>query len=1353
MKGKTGKEKWKRLWAGILVLVLLCGNPVLAAEQEEAASPGLQDIYYEWQTEEEILALCDQGLDLEDFFQYTIWGFLTREDLETLIEQGKTLDDMYASMPMALSEGDKKIAGFSGSVSSALGSIPALGNGSHGPMLKIHLSGETAFCARFGAACRTGMVYMSVPLAEIGVDSGKERIIRGLLAQYAQAQSIYTGPANYIMTQAGIWLVQNGRWSGDPEQMAAEIKPLFSKTTDCPSVEFAADYFRAIAEWIDKPENQSLIEAVGLEAWANGPNQYLITATGEGGPIEEVGGFAHAELEKKDSETGKVITHDAQFTIYEWNGGSFEKSEIQMNREGEKYLSDDLFYTEENQGKFYIEESQAPADGNRTGYYGDFEGGAKRRYEVEVEKTMKGEAIVLTNQGGSFLNERVVGSIAVKKVDIEADAYVTGEVSHGIAELDGAIYDLYAKEAIVHPDGVTGVLYQRGALVASGEIQDGSCTFENLYLGSYYVKERQKGETLPDRKKLSYAEGYLLDETEYPVLLPYEGEAVKEVHREVRSNREQVIKAKAVFEKVESATGQGNIAYLQGAGFTIYRVDRLKKQASFIPKGDGTYDEESIRKAYLVKNYDQDTPKYNFSGEEGAIAAVYLRDTMLREDTAHYWQDGQRDIREGKLKPLGTNHYQVAELFSDKNGQIVTPYLPYAQYLAVETTVPKDHMQSPPFLLTFREGRSETVVTAGITEQTSYGYNFLKSGGDSVKPMEAVYFSGIIDNEAVEQLLKICKKDADTGKTVLLADTKFKIARIDDKTGEKTYLTHTSFYPGVVNRQVFSTNGEGYLQLPELLPTGTYVIEEVEGPNGFYNDVPAGYVTFKVTTDRKYQAMLGTDEGSVIEGDAGSRDVLLIIEEYFNRETRGVLTLKKQGEVLTDYREVKLLQKLKAAFGLDAKKQFVYEELPLAGAEYTIRAAEDIVTQDRQIDERGERTLWFKKGETVAVVTTGETGQVDEVQGHPIVAVSHEGTLGSVKVVLPLGSYEIEETKAPYGYTRTEGVRQVTFTWEYQFQEFIVNSFTITNARVKAVPEEETEKPGIGIYKRAKEADLPLAGITFGLYTVDPIYTKEGEKLLAAGELLGTCITGAAGKAVFDVDVPIRDEGYPDMKQPGTMNSGRYEIRELSAPGGVLLDETPIPVLFTYVDDSKEFVVLRAEQRNVSSEVFVSKQDLGGQELKGAELNVTEDWSGRTIHSWISNGTKKELRGLEVNEGLTPQSHTYTLTESAAPAGYLKAESIRFQLVKVKGEEKNRVYIYNAEAAVWQQASDNTVVMKDRPGITPEKPSRRKHTPSPAVRPVPAPVTGDPNHPGFWLLVVLASLSCLFLYDKKQRRQ
>ena len=51
---------------------------------------------------------------------------------------------------------------------------------------------------------------------------------------------------------------------------------------------------------------------------------------------------------------------------------------------------------------------------------------------------------------------------------------------------------------------------------------------------------------------------------------------------------------------------------------------------------------------------------------------------------------------------------------------------------------------------------------------------------------------------------------------------------------------------------------------------------------------------------------------------------------------------------------------------------FVYETRPLAGAEYTITAAEDIYTQDRQTDNYGNRTLWYAKGDVVAVVTTGD---------------------------------------------------------------------------------------------------------------------------------------------------------------------------------------------------------------------------------------------------------------------------------------------------------------------------------------------------------------------------------------------
>jgi len=1339
----------------------------ISNQEEEKLS---EQMYYQWQTLEEILRLCEEGLDLKEFFRYTIWDFLSREEIQRLVEEGRTLEDLYAQMPALLSLGDTRVAGFSGAVSAALGEIPALGGDSHGPMLKIHLSGETAFCARYGAACRTGMTYLSVPLEEIGIDEGKKRVIQGLLAQYVQAQAVYTGPVNYIMTQAGIWLVQNGEWSGDAQGMAAAVAPLFEKTPDCPSVDFAADYFRSIVNWLGNPAHTELIDAVELEAWANGPNQYLLTvATDSESDSSDSGAaaYAHIEIEKRDSKTGNIITEDATFTIYEWNGSSYKKSNVRMTREGSGYRSDDLFWTVQNQGKFQIEETIAPADGMRTGYYGDFDGNKKRRYGVRVEETMQGEAIVLTNQGTDFVNHRATGSIRICKKDIEADAYLAGEASHGMAGLDGAVYDLYAGEAIVHPDGVTGVLYEKDSLVASGRIQHGTCIFTDLYLGSYYVKERQKGETTADGKKLSYAPGYLLDEAVYEVLLPYEGEAVENVHRNVYSIREQVIKAKAVFEKVEGASGQGNISYLEGAGFTLYRVDRLSKQASFRKGEDETYEEASIREVYLVEGYHQGVPKYDFSGEEDAIATVYLRDTLMREDTTHYWQDGMKDLADGKLIPLGSHKYRVAELFSDKNGQVVTPYLPYGQYLVVETTVPRDHFMAPPFLLTFQEEKTEKVLTIGVTEETPYGRNLLKSGGDQTYAWEAVYFSKVIENEAIEELLRIYKKDADTGKTVLLAGTKFRIAKIEEETGEKTYLTHTTYYPETVNRDVFVTTARGYLQLPELLPVGLYQIEEIEGPNGFYNEGSGGYVRFRVTTERKYESLLGSPEGSILEGDLGKRDVVLIIEDYENRETRGKLTIRKMGEVLTGYKPVGFLESSKEFLGQDSAKQFVYEEQPLAGAEYTIRAAEDIVTQDRQLNPDGTPTLWFARGEIVAVVQTGAEGQTDRTQvstkaypkGHPVAEVIHDGTLGSVQVHLPLGIYEIEETRAPYGYTRTEQKYQVQFTWENQFQEFVYASIPIaaadreqyeqgtgtlvvTNPRIKVVPNADTEVPGVEICKIAKENGQPLAGVSYGLYTVDPIYSRTGEVLVDAGALLAACTTAEKGKSIFEQDVPTRENAYGSGEQK---NSGRYEIRELSTPSGVLMDPTPISIEFTCQDDKTEFVIVQKQQENVSSGVWISKQDLVSEnELEGAALTVIEDWSQKVAASWISDGISREIRGLAVNQTVDIPIYTYTLTELSAPDGYYIAQSIRFQLVeedRTDGELKNSVYIYDEASDIWIKAEEGKVIMRDAP-----KQETRMYTegkeelPKTVTTTVSVPVTGDRKRSGMYMGLVLISV-------------
>lgn len=195
------------------------------------------------------------------------------------------------------------------------------------------------------------------------------------------------------------------------------------------------------------------------------------------------------------------------------------------------------------------------------------------------------------------------------------------------------------------------------------------------------------------------------------------------------------------------------------------------------------------------------------------------------------------------------------------------------------------------------------------------------------------------------------------------------------------------------------------------------------------------------------------------EQNEDGQDNIIIDQEYINKETIGQLTIRKTGEVLV---------------GFDKENsKFVYETRPLAGATYTITAAEDIYTQDGQVDANGNRTLWYAKGDVVATVTTGD-GSADLECFSPIrtqatydfLTVYHTsgaydedakewvGGYGEVTVTLPLGKYTVTETEPPYGYVLNEQSYTVEFTWDNQAQEIVMASNidktaadgTVTNA-------------------------------------------------------------------------------------------------------------------------------------------------------------------------------------------------------------------------------------------------------------------------------------------------------------------
>ena len=901
-------------------------------------------------------------------------------------------------------------------------------------------------------------------------------------------------------------------------------------------------------------------------------------------------------------------------------------------------------------------------------------------------------------------------------------------------------------------------ILQKDRLVASAKITDGKLAFANLYMGRYYLVERATGLVLPidgngklyvtgkypqlnkklertgkysslatkggeytdyiyknqysavaesrkldgskawDGYYLSYAKGYLCDEVNHYKTLSYADESTYHIHAEQES-QDEVLKSGFSLQKLVSTTGQPSPALkLEGAGFTVYRISKLSKAAQFKQNPDGSYDAQSILDAYRKDNYDNLTLKYNFTAEGQAIANMFESSTdTVNAYNATLTADGDHANGRGNgwMPTDQPAAYRLGEMFTNDEGIFRVEGLPYGQYLIVETTIPKDVFQCDPFIVTVdaNSPQSQFTVPAGSVTAASNDYMTFN----------------VLDEE-LEGYLQLIKTDTETGKAVKIANTAFALYRLDEK-DRKTRISMIDPASGSATKKtdVFYTDADGLMKTPEKLPLGRYLIEELQGPEGYYND-PAYSVEFEIKSDRVWQ---------VVGNATNDMDEYIVTEKYCNHETLGQLTIRKLGNVLTDYQD----------------GQFIYTQDNLAGAVYEIHAAADIATPDCQ------GTYWYKSGDLVATVTTGAEGQVDEVKFSPtrtqatydFLTVTHDGTKGKVTVTLPLGKYTITEVQAPYGFVLTQQSYTVEFGWDNQKNDImlaktivsheqdgdkecsysIVNvkdasdahktgqTLVFENARVLPTPEkpgDKVSKIGVGIYKQDREALTYLPGAVYELYTVDDIYSADGSKLLDAGTKLATSsTTNASGFTWFDVDVPIRGEYYIDPAGPRSTsreNSGRYRIVEITAPAGYLLDSTPMEVSFTYEGQQIAWQVVDATNTNLRTTVNISKQDItNGKELPGAKLEI-RDADGSLVEGWASGKVPHTVRGLELEK-------EYTLTEKRAPDGYAEAESIVFKLVQNGTEQVNEVYEKSDDA--WVKLDDATVIMQDAPVLDIDK--------------------------------------------------
>ena len=435
--------------------------------------------------------------------------------------------------------------------------------------------------------------------------------------------------------------------------------------------------------------------------------------------------------------------------------------------------------------------------------------------------------------------------------------------------------------------------------------------------------------------------------------------------------------------------------------------------------------------------------------------------------------------------------------------------------------------------------------------------------------------------------LKIIKKDDETKKPVLAAGTEFKIYDMD----HKKYVEQVTTYPETVVHTSFFTDSNGYLILPENLEIGHYRIEEVTAPDGYV--INKNYVEITVDSDTAYEV------------DEVSGDVIIEVS-YENQPVKGNLIVYKKGEMLSDF-----------------KKDFIYKEQYLSGAEFEVRAAEDIYTPDHQKDADGNRIVLYAKDTLVTTITTGESGK-------------------AIVKDLPLGTYSVVETKAPEGFVLNPEPVTVALTYQDQDTPFV---------EVEAIVGNDRQKVSISVEKQDAENGQVLSGAVFGIYNKKDIQAN-GKVLVKADTLLQEMTSDEKGIAECTLDLPF----------------GEYYVK----------DEV-LEFVAEYQGQEKEVVSLQSVKKNEPTTVEFTKSDLTtGVELEGASLKVS-DKDGKVIDEWTSvKGKPHVIKRLAVGE-------TYTLHEEFAPYGYLKATDVTFtvkdtaevQKVEMKDEVPKGLLIIN----------------------------------------------------------------------------
>ena len=980
---------------------------------------------------------------------------------------------------------------------------------------------------------------------------------------------------------------------------------------------------------------------------------------------------------------------------------------------------------------YYVKELQAPVN-----YFRNSEDVFSFRFQYTNDKQA---SVAFTH---TFENERVNATIHLVKKDKE-----TGRETQGDAAFEGAVYGVYARENIIHPDGKTGIIYKAGSQVATMTVdKKGDASVEDLYLGKYYVKE------------ITPPTGYLIDEGEYDLECSYEGDLVKTVERSTESS-EQVMKQP--FQVIKAANnGKTDADLLKGAGFTAYLKSSLKTNP------DGSYDFASAKPVvltadgktemftdakgyacsiplpygtYLVK---ETTTPHNYKPVDDFIVTI----SENHPDEPQIWRILLDDEFKAKLKIVkkddetkrpvlaaGTefkiydlDHKKYVEqvttypitvthksYFTDSQGYLILPNnLSIGHYRIEEVTAPDGYTLN------------QNYVEIAVDSNTAYQMDSVS--GDVV--IEVDY-----ENHPVKGKLTVYKKGemlAGFNKDFIYEEQFLKDAVFEVYAAEDIYSpdyqkdadgNRILVYAKDTLVTTITTDEDG-MAVAENLPLGAYRVAEKTAPEGFvlnpeaaevvfvYEDQDTPVVEQEVTVGDERQKVAITVEKQDAENGAVVAGAVFGI---YNKED-----ITADGKVIVEadtlLQEMTSDEKGQAGCTLDLPLGSYYVKELKAPAGFV--SSNEVLNFDASYQGQDVETVVLKAVKknqpTTVEITKSDITTGTELDGASLKVLDKDGNVVDewtsvkdaphvIKRLVAGETYTLREEFAPYGYLKAT---DITFTVEdngdvqkVEMKDEVPTALLIINKKGEFLDKVTLLDNAKGTVEHLFEYITgSLTEVTFNVYAAEDIKAADGvsEDYFKADELVGTITTDTNGIAQLG-DLPV----------------GKYYVKEAETAHGYVLDGEPKFVDLSYRDQDTPVVTYDEAWQNNRQKVKVTvlkKEKDTERVLAGGifGLFTREDIKNASGDVLMEADTLIELKTTDENGQITftadlPVDGNYYVKELYAPDGFVttnEEQDFTFEYAGADQAEVSYDFTFENEATTVELTKSDLTTGEELPG-------------------------------------------------------